>query len=169
MTKLNDTRTIRLSNASRRDDGGLYPLPDSLVGVGPRVLKAIATMVKHGFVEERETSVAANVHRTDGDVRYGVFITTTGKEAIGVSDEAAGYAVSTPNPAPVVRDRQSKTSAVVALLERAAGATTAELIAATGWLPHTTRAALTGLRKKGHAIDRGKRGDETCYRIPTAA
>ena len=25
---------------------------------------------------------------------------------------------------------------------------------ATGWLPHTTRAALTGLRKKGHVIER---------------
>ena len=30
--------------------------------------------------------------------------------------------------------------------------TLAELIAATGWLPHTTRAALTGLRKRGYAV-----------------
>jgi hypothetical protein len=28
------------------------------------------------------------------------------------------------------------------------------LVAATGWLPHTTRAALTGLRKRGYAIER---------------
>ena len=27
-----------------------------------------------------------------------------------------------------------------------------ELVAATGWLPHTTRAALTGLRKRGYAV-----------------
>jgi hypothetical protein len=40
-----------------------------------------------------------------------------------------------------------------------------ELIEATGWLPHTTRAALTGLRKKGHAIARGKRDDATCYTL----
>ena len=42
----------------------------------------------------------------------------------------------------------------------------AELVAATGWLPHTTRAALTGLRKRGYAvgIDRAKvRG--SVYRI----
>ena len=32
------------------------------------------------------------------------------------------------------------------------GATLAELVAATGWLPHTTRAALTGLRKRGYAV-----------------
>ena len=44
-----------------------------------------------------------------------------------------------------------------------------ELIAATGWLPHTTRAALTGLRHKGFVLDRGKREDgTTVYRISSA-
>lgn len=62
-------------------------------------------------------------------------------------------------------ERQKKTDAVIALLKRPDGATTAELIEATGWLPHTTRAALAGLRKKGHAIERGTRGDATCYRL----
>ena len=49
------------------------------------------------------------------------------------------------------------------------GATLAELVEATGWLPHTTRAALTGFRKKGHVIERSKRSDVTCYRIAAAA
>ena len=48
---------------------------------------------------------------------------------------------------------------VLDLLRREEGATLAELIAATGWLPHTTRATLTGLKKKAHVIERGKRGD----------
>ena len=39
---------------------------------------------------------------------------------------------------------------VVGLLQRDRGATLAEIIAATDWLPHTTRAALTGLRKRGY-------------------
>ena len=44
-----------------------------------------------------------------------------------------------------------------------------ELIAATGWLPHTTRAALTGLRHKGFVLDRDKRADgTTVYRISSA-
>ncbi len=63
----------------------------------------------------------------------------------------------------------TKSAAVIALLERESGATLAELVAATGWLPHTTRAALTGLRKKGHVIERSKRGEETCYRIVAGA
>ncbi|MCB2046698.1 MAG: DUF3489 domain-containing protein [Novosphingobium sp.] len=58
----------------------------------------------------------------------------------------------------------SKITTVVALLERQQGATLDEMVEATGWLPHTTRAALTGLRKKGRTIVRTKRGDVTCYR-----
>ncbi len=41
---------------------------------------------------------------------------------------------------------------MVALLQRGDGAALAELVSATGWLPHTTRAALTGLRKRGYAV-----------------
>jgi Protein of unknown function (DUF3489) len=62
----------------------------------------------------------------------------------------------------------SKLARVVALLERDHGATIAELIAATGWLAHTTRAALTGLRKRGYAvaIDRSDDTRGSFYRIP---
>jgi hypothetical protein len=47
-----------------------------------------------------------------------------------------------------------KLSAVVGLLRREGGATIDQLAAAMDWLPHTTRAALTGLRKRGFEIDR---------------
>ena len=62
----------------------------------------------------------------------------------------------------------SKIDSVIALLEREQGATLAEMVEATGWLPHTTRAALTGLKKKGRAIAKDKRDDVTCYRIVKA-
>lgn len=71
---------------------------------------------------------------------------------------AAGAPATVPKP-------PSKQSLVIELLERKQGATLAELVEATGWLPHTTRAALTGLKKKGHTIARDKRDDVTCYRI----
>lgn len=61
-----------------------------------------------------------------------------------------------------------KTEQVLALLRRPDGATVPELMAATGWLPHTTRAALTGLRKKGHTITRGSRDGATCYTATAA-
>jgi hypothetical protein len=45
--------------------------------------------------------------------------------------------------------------------------TLAELVANTGWLPHTARAALTGLRKRGYAvvIDRADKARGSVYRI----
>ena len=65
-----------------------------------------------------------------------------------------------PSPRP-----ESKIALVTRLLERAEGASLDEMVAATGWLPHTTRAALTGLKKKGKVITKGQRDDVTCYFI----
>jgi hypothetical protein len=62
----------------------------------------------------------------------------------------------------------SKTATVITLLQRGDGATLGDLVAATGWLPHTTRAALTGLRKKGHAIGKTKVDGVTTYNIASA-
>ena len=63
----------------------------------------------------------------------------------------------------------SKLARVIELLRRDHGATIDELIAATGWLAHTTRAALTGLRKRGFkvAIDRSDNARGSFYRIQT--
>src|SRR4051794_19097504 len=44
-------------------------------------------------------------------------------------------------------ERQTKKATVAALLGRAEGASIEELMSATGWQPHSVRAALTGLRK----------------------
>ncbi|WGJ15259.1 DUF3489 domain-containing protein [Methylocapsa sp. D3K7] len=60
----------------------------------------------------------------------------------------------------------SKLAGVIILLSREQGAGIEELTAATGWLPHTTRAALTGLRKRGYVLGRERReGADTIYRI----
>ena len=69
-------------------------------------------------------------------------------------------------PAP---KRETKNDKVIALLKRKQGATLDEMVKLTGWLPHTTRAAMTGLKKKGHTIERDKRGEVSCYRITKSA
>jgi DNA-binding MarR family transcriptional regulator len=97
-----------------------------------------------------------------------MFIIDTGTAAIDgthvmdVQTSTAQAVIATPLKVP-------KTSAVLALLQREDGASVSELIELTGWLSHTTRAALTGLRKKGHVIERSKRDEQTCYRIAAAA
>ena len=71
--------------------------------------------------------------------------------------------------APEVKRGETKQGRVITLLGRDTGASLSELVAATGWLPHTTRAALTGLRHKGFVLDRDKRADGTTfYRISSA-
>lgn len=67
------------------------------------------------------------------------------------SDEAAKKA-----PAKVDADVK-KSEAFGQLLVREEGASLDELTTATGWQPHSCRAFLTGLRKKGWAIERKKR------------
>lgn len=58
----------------------------------------------------------------------------------------------------------SKQNRLVALLVRDEGATLDQMIAATGWQPHTVRAALTGLKKKGYALSSDKIGGIRTYR-----
>lgn len=64
---------------------------------------------------------------------------------------------------PAAEPKKTKTSLVLNLLSRTEGATLDQMVAATGWLPHTTRAALTGLKKKGHTIERRKVDGKTTY------
>ncbi len=59
----------------------------------------------------------------------------------------------------------SKPQQILDLLNRDCGATLAELATLPNWLPHSTRAYLTGLRKKGHVIDNEKVDGVRRYRI----
>lgn len=166
MIRLTDLQLILLTAAAQRADGSILPPPENVATRAARIRKCIQPLITHALVMEGPSD-PVSAWRQDGDSSIGVFITTNGREAIGapgpVQRDAARGVEAAVTKAP------SKAGAVLAMMEREQGATLEELVAATGWLPHTTRAALTGLRKKGHAIDRGKRGDITCYSIARAA
>lgn len=172
MTKLSDIQTILLNGAISRDTGSLLPAAASIAEAGDRLDKALATLLKRSLAEERPATDLPGTWRSDGDDRFGLFITASGRAAIGdaptEADEITPPNEAAPPEAPKPK-RQTKSAAVITLLQRDQGATLAEMIEATGWLPHTTRAALTGLKKNGHVIDKSKRGEETCYRIATKA
>ena len=64
----------------------------------------------------------------------------------------------------------TKLAAVVALVGRKSGASIGVLTRATGWKPHTTRAALTRLRKRGYRITcRRTKSGESVYRLGKTA
>lgn len=160
MTRLSDLQSILLSTASRREGGQIHPYPAS---VDPRGgAKAVAALLRRGFVEQR-TAEGPN-----GEAH--IHITATGLQAIGVEADVAekGKVVSEADPA-MSSSRPTKAGMLLALMTRPEGAVMADFIEATGWLPHTVRAALTGLRRKGHAIGRSVREGQSCYRIGSAS
>lgn len=60
---------------------------------------------------------------------------------------------------------EKKSDKLIALLKREGGASLAEITEATSWLPHSARAMLTGLRKKGFTLDKNKVDGATRYAI----
>ncbi len=60
-------------------------------------------------------------------------------------------------------EQPTKSDIVGKLLNSAKGVSLSEISQATGWQPHSCRAFLTGLRKKGHNIIRAKRKDDTTF------
>jgi hypothetical protein len=156
--------------------------------------KVSEKLVKLGLVREIRAKAGTPVWRRDDSRQsYALKLTAAGLKAI-VVDDASEQAVE-PKEAPQQRPRPnpdatkasgpermgeraqaitpragSKLARVIDLLRRSEGATIPNLIEATGWLPHTTRAALTGLRKRGYAVARERiEGGDSVYRTAAAA
>lgn len=62
---------------------------------------------------------------------------------------------------------RTKKAQLIQMLNRKAGADVATISKKVGWLPHTTRAALSGLRKTGFELKSEKpgNGQPSRYRI----
>ncbi len=93
---------------------------------------------------------------------------TSGRAKAGGSKTDEPGARRTPSassPAP------SRKTALITLLQRLEGATLQQICETFGWLPHSARAALSGLRKAGHGIERRARseGEDAIYRIIPAS
>ncbi len=171
MTKirLNDMQLVLLATAAQREDGSLMPLPDSVGDQADRAKKAVEQLIKKGLAAEQPNAKKAAAWREDGDTLIGAVITDAGRAAINAEEqdgEENDKPAAIPEPAPA--PRVTKRSLLIELLKRDGGASLDELIAATGWLPHTTRAAMTGLRKAGMDVTSDKIEGARRYRIAEA-
>lgn len=63
----------------------------------------------------------------------------------------------------------TKAAMVTKILSREKGATLLEMSKATGWQPHSCRAFLTGLRKKGDILKEERSDGQLSYRIARVA
>ena len=77
--------------------------------------------------------------------------------------------VATPK-GPLGAKGPSKKTHLIKMLSRKSGADTATISSKFGWQPHTTRAALSGLRKAGFVVTKENAGSSkpTRYRIMVA-
>ena len=119
-----------------------------------------------GVAERRRASISLVIIRAGRDA--------IGKDKAEVNDRAisrnskSGKVVASGSAgSPRAGTKQAR---VVEMLSREQGVTLDALVDATGWLPHTTRAALTGLRKKGYVIERsgGEGKEPSAYRVVSA-
>ena len=170
MTKLTDIQLMLLTTASQRADGSLLPPPESLEGQVARIRKAVAALIKRGLAIEVDVPMVAAAWRSEDDRRNGVVITNGGRTAIGVEAPTAAEAPTASLNSSTSQGRSgTKQAMVLDLLHRKDGASIEDLTSVTGWLPHTTRSALTGLRKKGHVIVNERVDGVSHYRIEQMA
>jgi hypothetical protein len=177
--KLTDTELAVLSGAGKRQDGAAA-MPE---GKNEKaVQKLTATLIEKGLVREVRAKPGMPLLRRDEEGRaLALIITKSGRAVINMRQEdrsedggpETDVLALVGNAAPVRSERGaprlgSKLAEVISLLGRKKGAGIEELISATGWLPHTTRAALTGLRRRGYAIERERlEKGGSVYRIVT--
>jgi DNA-binding MarR family transcriptional regulator len=171
MAKLTDSQLITLSAAAARDDG-VAVAPQ---GMGKAAAAKLGTsLVARKFMREIRSKRGMPIWREADKKNFSLVITRAGRKAIGVEDEAIAGDCSTRAAVNAAAKTQTATTAaqpeqhsidaaprlgskqalIVDMLSKDDGASLDALIEATGWLPHTTRAALTGLRKRGYAVER---------------
>jgi hypothetical protein len=169
--KLTENQRALLKEASHREDR-CFVLPSNLKGGAAQ--KAAAKLIAEGLAKEIKAKAGLPIWRRDGesDQAYSLKLSAAGAKAIA-TDEESGENPEPPHPAqeplPDSMDSSatslhaaeagktppregSKLASVIALLRRSEGATIDALTKATGWLPHTTRAAITGVRKRGYSV-----------------
>ena len=156
MTKLNDTQLVLLTSASKRDSGNILPFPDSLTSKPPQIRTAIARLIDCGLVDEVEVPISEPCWREEDERRLGLILNDAGRSAIGLIAPAEIPQQEELDSKPVKKSEireGTKQALLLRLIQREHGATNAQIREATGWLSHTARAAITGLRKRGISIE----------------
>ena len=194
--KFNDTQLVLLSAASQRDDHCLVPPTGPKRGQAQKAIVKLleAGIVKE--IRAKAGAPIWRRDEEKGHT-YALKLTAAGAKTIKVdetppsqgqaerrpdhlmvsvdpkpeSNSDPAVAIDRPNSSvastPKFPRRGTKIAKVIELLQGNDGVTLAELVANIGWLPHTARAALTGLRKRGYAvvIDRADKARGSVYRI----
>ena len=156
MTTPSDTQSLILSRAATRPGSLALPLPEGLVGAAAKMV--VGKMIARGWLEEVEASSSRGepMWRETGDGHGTTLIATeAGLEAIGIEPVVVkAMAAIREDPANPLAPKQptqragTKQAMLIAMLKRPEGASIAEIVAATGWMGHTSRGVISGVLKK---------------------
>ncbi len=167
--RLSDAALLLLGQAAAREDRLLLPPPAALRARGSALQKVLQALLKAELVTEVPVATEAQSWRSGDDgERIGLVIAAEGFRAIGLPVPApvAPVAGQGGPPAAEPAGRITKQAVLIALLSDEAGASVPALAETLAWQNHTVRAALTGLRQKGHQLARTKdAAGTTVYRI----
>lgn len=155
MNNLTQRQTALLTHALS-NGGALFPLPESLCPIGI-AKRSIMPLLRRKLLVEIIVTDEATAWRTSEDQHFGLMLTSLGRSLVMPTIAESDITDAAPPPPKIAR--------VKALLEREGGVAMDEIVSLTGWLPHTARAALTGLRKRGHVILRSASAGGSFYRI----
>lgn len=156
MMKLTETQTIVLSAGAQRPDSIALPLPKGLAGAAAKM--AVTKMIERGWLQEVDANLRRGepLWRETGDGHGTTLVVTdAGLLAIGIEPvvvEAMAAIREDPANPPVPKQPTqragTKQAMLIAMLKRPEGASIAEIVAATGWLGHTSRGVISGVLKK---------------------
>ncbi len=153
MTSLTETQSLILSAAAQRKGNLALPLPKSLVGAAAGM--AVGKMIERGWLEEAPANIRRGepLWRETGDCKGTTLIATdagllaVGIEPVVVQTMAAVRERAKAKPETLARPPNTrsgtKQALLIEMLQRAGGATMAEIVAATGWQSHTVRGAMS--------------------------
>jgi hypothetical protein len=152
MAKLTDTQTMILTAGAQRPDNIALPLPKGLAGAAAKM--AVSKMIEHGWLQELEAKLRRGEplwRETGHGHGTTLVVTDAGLLAIGVEPmvvktrvESCRVAKAEPEVKHPTLRTGTKQALLIAMLQRSDGATMAEIIAATGWQPHSARGAMSG-------------------------
>ena len=167
MPKLSDIQAVLLAAAAARRDFSVLPPPDTIRLKGAALDRTLRALVTRGLIAEaaKRSKWASNR----------LVVTPSGLEAISVETAEPVREVLV-----AASDREKQTSpegsqrpggklgVLLEAVARPEGATLGDLTAASGWLPHTTRAALTRLRQRGYDVRLASTGPRKAYHLVPA-
>ena len=167
MAKLSDTPAILLSAAAARRDFSVLPPPDTVRLKGAALDRTLRALVTRGLIAEEAKGSKWTSNR--------LVVTPSGLAAIGVetADPAREVLVAASDREKPTHPEGSprpggKLGVLLAAVARPEGATLGDLTAASGWLPHTARAALTRLRQRGYDVRLADTGLRRAYHLVPA-